>query len=234
MNTIAILPEEDELHPKRFRAVATDRKATGRTPGEALDALTSQLAAEGAGAAVVLQLFHSDNYFSAEQRERLSALMTRWRAARETGGTLPPAEQAELERLVEEELEGSAERAARMSQGLEMSRTFRRRWLDEKRLGRRAGSGTGSRRARRLSVAWLAMLANVVTCAVLLGAGFFERVGALIIVVIAADIIINLLFVLSTLHENWLIGRPVSLEVRQDSSEHSAGSDEQREQAGAR
>ncbi|MBV8858387.1 MAG: hypothetical protein JOZ02_15750 [Acidobacteria bacterium] len=119
MKAVAILPEADEAHPTAFRAVTADGKASGRTPGEALDALTSQSGAEKAGAAVIVQLFHPDNYFTAEQSERLSTLMARWRTARDAGSALPPAEQAELERLVEEELHGSAERAAQTSRELE-------------------------------------------------------------------------------------------------------------------
>lgn len=81
MKAIAILPEGDDAQPTAFRAVTRDRKAAGRTPGEALDALTSQLGEEKAGAAVIVQLFRPDSHFTAEQSERLSTLMARWRIA---------------------------------------------------------------------------------------------------------------------------------------------------------
>jgi hypothetical protein len=111
MTTIAILPVEGEDNQTTFSAVTTKQKATGRTAGEALDALTAQLTAKEAAATVIIQRFQPDQFFPAAQRDRLSALMARWRAARETGGALPPEEQAELERLVDEEAQGSTERA---------------------------------------------------------------------------------------------------------------------------
>ncbi|HVF43366.1 MAG TPA: hypothetical protein VM936_10170, partial [Pyrinomonadaceae bacterium] len=110
MNTISILPESDDESPATFRAFTKDLGATGRTPGEALDALTSQLGAESGGAAVIVQTFSPDKYFSSGQRVRLSSLMGRWRAAREAGDPLPPSEQDDLESLVDEELLGATER----------------------------------------------------------------------------------------------------------------------------
>lgn len=121
MNTISILPETDDETPATFRAFTKDLGATGRTPGEALDALTSRLGA-GGSAAVIVQTFSPDKHFSSEQRERLSALMTRWRAARDSGGSVSPADEADLEMLVEEELRGSAGRAAQLSRVHEESR----------------------------------------------------------------------------------------------------------------
>jgi hypothetical protein len=112
MKTIAILPERGE---GTFSAVAGDRVATGRTAGEALDALTSQLSAEEGAVPVILQQFRPDRFFTASQRERLSSLMTRWRAARDAGVALPPSEQAELEKLVDEELQATGDRAAVIS-----------------------------------------------------------------------------------------------------------------------
>ena len=52
-----------------------------------------------------------DRFFTAEQLERLSELMLRWRQARDAGTTLPPAKQAELEALVEAEVRAAADRA---------------------------------------------------------------------------------------------------------------------------
>lgn len=47
-----------------------------------------------------------------EMQQRLQTLMARWREARDGGYTLVDAEQAELEKLIEEELNASARRAA--------------------------------------------------------------------------------------------------------------------------
>lgn len=123
MNTIAILPEQGGEQPTTFSAVVANRVATGRTAGEALDALTSQLSADEAAAPVIVQQLRPDNFFTDEQRDRLSALMVRWRAAREGGRALPQAEQSELERLVDEEVEGTAERAAHISPDIERARS---------------------------------------------------------------------------------------------------------------
>ena len=58
-----------------------------------------------------------DRFFTAEQLRRLAELMSRWRAARDSGGKLPLGEQAELEALVEAELDGAARRAEVIAKG---------------------------------------------------------------------------------------------------------------------
>ncbi len=126
MATIAILPEPGADNLTTFSAVTAGHKATGRTAGEALDALTAQLTADEAAAPVIIQPFQPDQFFSAAQRDHLSALMARWHAARETGEALSPGEQAELERLVDEEVQGSTERAKQTRRDLEVSRAMRR------------------------------------------------------------------------------------------------------------
>jgi hypothetical protein len=175
MNTIAILPESGEEHPTTFSAITKGHKATGHTPGEALDALTSQLGAEKTGVAVVVQRFFPDKYFSAEQRDRLSELMARWRTARESGDSLPPSEQADLERLIDEELEGSTERAAQIARELKTAQRLGRR----SRAGRRVWSlvvrGMGSRFARQLRKDWLRAFIMLV----LFGAYAFLQTGML-------------------------------------------------------
>ena len=51
MTTITILPEKNDS----YRAVAGDKESTGRTAGEALDALTLQLEDEEGGTLVIVQ-----------------------------------------------------------------------------------------------------------------------------------------------------------------------------------
>ncbi|HZT56992.1 MAG TPA: hypothetical protein VFA21_00055 [Pyrinomonadaceae bacterium] len=102
MTTITILPEK----AGRYRAVAGDKESTGRTAGEALDALASQLADDEAGTLVIVQNRKADQFFSATQQERLAELTRQ----RETGA-LSPSEEKELERLVESELDGARRRA---------------------------------------------------------------------------------------------------------------------------
>ena len=80
---------------------------------------TSELG-EGAdsGKALVAQFRRPDVFFTAEQQEQLQHLMARWREARDSGSTLLPKEQAELDALVEVELRASAARAAALRRGL--------------------------------------------------------------------------------------------------------------------
>lgn len=99
---ITILPEKDNS----YRAVAGDKESTGRTAGEALDALTSQLEDEESGTLVIVQNRKADQFFSAAQQERLAELMRLRRA-----GNLSMEEESELESLIEAELDGARLRA---------------------------------------------------------------------------------------------------------------------------
>jgi hypothetical protein len=111
MTLVAILPVPTTSGDVAYHAVAGDRRSQGRTAGEALDALTAQLPEDETGTLVVVQSYRPDSFFDAAQQRRLAELMTRWRAARDGGGTLPAAEQAELDNLIELEIRASAERA---------------------------------------------------------------------------------------------------------------------------
>jgi hypothetical protein len=119
MTTITIIPDSPPgSPPTSYRAVAGKTQAVGKTAGEALVALTSQLPQTDSGTLIVVQYRRPDEFFTAEQQKRLEELMTRWRAARDAGDALPPQEQAELDALVEAELRGAAARAAALSRGL--------------------------------------------------------------------------------------------------------------------
>jgi hypothetical protein len=102
MTTITILPEKADT----YRAVAGDKESTGRTAGEALDALTSQLADEEGGTLVIVQNQKADQFFSAAQQRRLAELMSLREA-----GTASAEDERELEGLVEAELDGARRRA---------------------------------------------------------------------------------------------------------------------------
>jgi hypothetical protein len=52
-----------------------------------------------------------DSFFTAAQRQRLDELMSRWRIARDSGGSLVEEEQAELQSLIDEELNAARRRA---------------------------------------------------------------------------------------------------------------------------
>jgi hypothetical protein len=111
MTTVAILPISSPSGETSYRAVAGDKHSVGKTAGQALDALTAQLGEPDFTGLFVIQSFRPDSFFSAEQQKRLSELMGLWRTARDLGQELPPAQQAELDALVEAELRATAGRA---------------------------------------------------------------------------------------------------------------------------
>jgi hypothetical protein len=111
MTKIAILQMEDETGENSFLATYGDKQVTGRTAGEALDALTSQLPPEETGAMIVVQTRQPDRFFNAVQQKRLADLMERWKKCRDEGKEFSDLESAELERLVEAELSASTKRA---------------------------------------------------------------------------------------------------------------------------
>jgi hypothetical protein len=115
MTNVAIMPIPTEQGDLSYRAIAGEKHAQGKTAGEALDALTSQLSADEASTLVIVQSLRPDRFFTDIQQQRLAALMARWR---EQGNTLPPAEQAELEALIAAELRASAARASALADAL--------------------------------------------------------------------------------------------------------------------
>lgn len=125
MTRVAILPVPDEQGKVSYHAVAGERRSEGGTAGEALDALSKQIP-EDESTWVIVQQRRPDAFFTAEQQQRLSTLMERWRSARDQGTTLEPEEQAELEQLVEAELVGATKRAAAMADALHEPLLFRR------------------------------------------------------------------------------------------------------------
>jgi hypothetical protein len=114
MRRVEILREPAEAGGISYRAIAGTQQSVGKTAGEALDVLTALLPPDDGGTVAVIQNGYPDRFFSAEQKRRLKTLMDRWRALRDGGAPLPPGEQAELEALVEAELEAAAQRAAAM------------------------------------------------------------------------------------------------------------------------
>ena len=109
MTTIAILPEK----VGSFRAVAGKKESSGRTVGEALDALTAQLPDDENNLLVIIQNHKADEFFNSAQQQRLTELMEH-RAA----NNLTADEENELEQLIEDELKGAQQRAQHLSGGL--------------------------------------------------------------------------------------------------------------------
>lgn len=75
MTTVAILPISDTNGRKLYRAVAGDKQSIGKTPGEALDALTAQLECDEFSTLLIIQSFRPDWFFSAKQQQFLSELI---------------------------------------------------------------------------------------------------------------------------------------------------------------
>jgi hypothetical protein len=118
MTTIAIVPQSGDADEKSYRAVAGAVHSEGGTVGEALDALTSKLGEPEGTTLVIVQHGRPDPFFSVAQQQRLEELMARWRQARDGKTQFTRDEQAELDRLVEAELQAAKDRAAAMVNGL--------------------------------------------------------------------------------------------------------------------
>lgn len=118
MTTVAVVPATDALSETTYHAVAGDKQASGRTMGEAIDALTSQLQDDdNAATLIVVQQQRPDRFFTAEQRQRREELTARWRAARDANKEFPAEAQAELEELVLAEVQAAGQRAAALLHG---------------------------------------------------------------------------------------------------------------------
>ncbi|WP_445247256.1 hypothetical protein [Microcoleus sp. OTE_8_concoct_300] len=118
MTTVAILPVLNTNGEKSYRAIAGDRQSVGKTAGQALDALTALLGETDFSALIVIQSFNPDEFFTVQQQKRLSELMNLWRTARDRGQSLSPKQQAELESLVEIELQAATVRTGVLVQRL--------------------------------------------------------------------------------------------------------------------
>lgn len=111
MTRVAVFHDAGEVDGARYRAVGGGNVASGRTAGEALDALAALLPAGARDTLVIVRNMAPDAYFDDEQRRRLDALMAARRAAAEGVGSFSADEEAELEQLVDAELRASAARA---------------------------------------------------------------------------------------------------------------------------
>jgi hypothetical protein len=112
MTKIAVFRENAGVEGMSFRAVTVRNQAMGRTAGEALDALASQLPEDEADTLIIVRSLAPDRFFSAAQRQRLVELMARWQTARDHGERLSADEQSALESLIDAEVRGATERAA--------------------------------------------------------------------------------------------------------------------------
>jgi hypothetical protein len=118
MTTVAILPISSVSGEKSYRAIAGDKQSTGKTAGQALDSLTTQLGESDFTGMLIIQSFQPDLLFSAEQQKRLTELMNLWRITRDRGQELPTEQQIELDNLVEAELKAATKRTELLMQPL--------------------------------------------------------------------------------------------------------------------
>jgi hypothetical protein len=110
MATVSVFPDSAGSPARLYRAIAGDRQAVGLTVGGAVDAVTEPMGEPTETTVVIVQPMRPDRFFGAEQIRRLRELMTKWRAALDAGTVLPADEQAELNGLVQAELEAMIER----------------------------------------------------------------------------------------------------------------------------
>ena len=82
MTRVAVFHEPAGPECMPYRAVAGRNQARGRTAGEALDALASQLTQEEADTFVIIRSMSADQFFSAEQRRRFEELTAQLRGPR--------------------------------------------------------------------------------------------------------------------------------------------------------
>jgi hypothetical protein len=112
MTKVAVYHESADREAMAFRAVSGRNQAMGRTPGEALDALASQLSREDSDNFVIVRSMSPDRFFDAAQRSRLESLMALKREAIAGNARLTALEEAELEQLVDAEVRATTDRAA--------------------------------------------------------------------------------------------------------------------------
>ena len=117
MDAITILPTHQP--EGSYEAAQGTLSAKGRTAGEALDALTALLEPEPATHVVIVQAHRPDRFFGATERARLETLMRRFHDAQVSGEPLSEADQAELEQLINAELDASGERAKALTDALQ-------------------------------------------------------------------------------------------------------------------
>jgi hypothetical protein len=111
MTKVAVYHDSAGRESMPYRAVSGRNQGMGRTAGEALDALASQLPREDAECFVIVRSMSPDRFFDAERRNRLEALMALKREAIAGNPRLTDLEEAELEQLVDAELRAATERA---------------------------------------------------------------------------------------------------------------------------
>jgi hypothetical protein len=113
--TVTILPVPNTEGELSYHAVSGNKSSLGKTPGEALDAISVHLSDDQVGTLVVIQSFRPDRFFSDSEQRRLSELMERRSRLDQQCGGMSESEQAELEALIEAEVRAAGKRAAALA-----------------------------------------------------------------------------------------------------------------------
>lgn len=108
MTAVTIREDAQAIDNARFVARSGKFHAVGRTMGEALDALTSQWTEVTETVPVIIQHFGPDRYFTQAQYDRMQELRARIQV-------LTAEEQAELEALIDAELDATVSRLDTLS-----------------------------------------------------------------------------------------------------------------------
>jgi hypothetical protein len=96
MQTISIGTIASPNGDRIYRAASGNRQSTGKTAGAALDALTAQMETQEIEGFLLLQNHQPDRlgalrdrFFTAQQQQRLTELLSQWRTARDVGDSFP-------------------------------------------------------------------------------------------------------------------------------------------------
>ncbi|MBD2778152.1 hypothetical protein [Iningainema tapete] len=107
--------QKQALSQTTYRAICGLQQAIGATPGQALDMRESELATQGLAengeTVITIQRFRPDNFFNANQQSKLRKLMDQFLHANAVGDKLTPAQNEELQQLVDAELQATIKRA---------------------------------------------------------------------------------------------------------------------------
>lgn len=103
MTPISIMQERSVQGLPCYLAIAGKHRSTGRTAGEALDALLAQEGAHVESSTVLIHRFAPDSYFTQGQYDRLQALLAR-------RSSLSSEESEELDALIDAELDATVAR----------------------------------------------------------------------------------------------------------------------------
>ena len=118
MTTVSIVSITNDEGSQVYQAIAGSLSCNGKTPGEALDAITAELGDSESNTLVVLQNGRPDGYFSEPQRSRMNFLMQQWRSSRDIGTEFTQIEQDELDMLVQAEIQATGQRAKAMADSM--------------------------------------------------------------------------------------------------------------------